>query len=144
MADIHDAIGILAAQAGWSIPSPENGTYCFQLDDNLDMLLSAPDGKTLFFRARIAALPANSTEASNMLARCAHDAVGAVRERSSICSLEGGSLMLHTSLPLRDAVLDPQRLATTTQNFLNDVAWWQARLQPAVQAPSFFTGGFSL
>jgi hypothetical protein len=148
MADIHDAVSMLAAAAGWSIPKPENGTYSFRLDDNLDMSLSAPDGKTLFFRARLAPLPASPADATAMLAHCAHDAVGAVRHRSSICSLEDMHLMLHTSLPLRDALADIQHLTTTAKNFLNDLAWWHARLNPTAQAaqpaPSFFSGGFSL
>jgi alpha-D-ribose 1-methylphosphonate 5-triphosphate synthase subunit PhnH len=148
MADINDAVSILAKTAGWSMPAPINGTYCFRLDDNLDMSLSAPDGKTLFFRARLAPLPASPADASAMLALCAHDAVGAVRHRSSICSLEDHNLMLHTSLPLRDALSDAQSLTTTAKNFLNDLAWWQTRLNPAAQtaqtASSFFSGGFSL
>lgn len=148
MADISDAVRMLADAAGWSIPKPENGTYSFRLDDNIDMSLSAPDGKTLFFRARLAPLPASPADATAMLAQCAHDAVGAVRQRSSICSLEDTHLMLHASIPLREALTDTQRLTTTAKNFLNDLAWWHTRLNPAAQAaqtaPSFFSGGFSL
>lgn len=139
MSFLQEAADAVTSAAGWRKTSPDAaGIFRFHLEDDLDMDMLSPDGRTLVLRAEVGPLPPVERDADDLLRRCASRAVAAGRKRRSVLALDGGALTLHRLVPREDGVADVPR---HVRDFLNDLVWWKAQMGSAsVVSPFSFAG----
>ena len=105
MSFLQEAADAVTSAAGWRKTSPDAaGIFRFHLEDDLDMDMLSPDGRTLVLRAEVGPLPPVERDADDLLRRCASRAVAAGRKRRSVLALDGGALTLHRLVPREDGV----------------------------------------
>lgn len=137
MSFLQEAADAVTSAAGWRKASPDAAEIVrFRLEDDLDMDMFSPDGRTLVLRAEVERLPSAERDADDMLRRCASRAVAAGRKRRSVLALDGGALILHRLMPREGGVEDVPR---HVRDFLNDLVWWKAQMGAGAPTPSPFS-----
>ncbi len=78
MSFLQEAADAVTSAAGWRKTSPDAaGIFRFHLEDDLDMDMLSPDGRTLVLRAEVGPLPPVERDADDLLRRCASRALAA-------------------------------------------------------------------
>ena len=141
-----DLVESLAERAGWSRPQPDAAGVCrYAFDEDVELELLSPDGRTLILRADMGAAPEYGLNFREEWEKLGRLAAGAMLLRPSVLSLrDGGRLELHRRLSLE--ALDDPAFQTAVEEFLNDEAWWKDELSAkspgqAAAASPFSMGG---
>lgn len=137
MSFLQEAADAVTSAAGWKKAVPDAaGVFHFRLEQDLDMDLFSPDGRTLILRAEVGPLPPAERDADDVLRRCASRAVAAGRKRRSVLTLDGGALILHRLLPREGSL---EEMPRHVRDFLNDLTWWKAQAGNGSPAASPFS-----
>lgn len=136
------AVNLIAAAAGWRPAAADSsGSRHYSFEGGLSLTIDSPDENTLIFWALLETLPTDSEAAkTERLDKIGRLTAGILTQRASIVSLEENRLILwrRISTDAAEAVLLKE-----TRDFLNDEAWWKARLkEEPVSSGPFFNGFF--
>lgn len=123
-----EAVEKIVAATGWKPVAPDaNGVWHWLLDNDLELNLQSPDGRTLVLFARITDAPSDENgDYVASMERIGRFAAGSIKRRSPILSINEDMLELHRSVSLATAT--EESLIQETSDFLNAQAWWKRSL----------------